>query len=105
MKWGRLETWRPKIAIPSRILALQIKLVDFCSSKARPPRTSKEALLALEGDNEHSFLSAASSPDRRRDVVYNKGRMEKGVLFCFSSRSSGWGKLRGVGSDSGTRLP
>lgn len=40
-------------------------------------------LLVLEGDNEHSFLSAASSPDRRRNVVYNKGRMEKGVLFCF----------------------
>ena len=63
-------------------------------------------LLVLEGDNEHSFLSAASSPDRRRNVVYNKGRMEKGVLFCFffPSYSRGCGKLRGAGSDFGTRL-
>ena len=87
------------------MLALQKKLVDFCSSKARPPRRSKETPLVLEGDNEHSFLSAASSPDRRRNVVYNKGRMEKGVfVFFFSSYSRGWGKLRGAGSDFGTRL-
>ena len=64
------------------MLALQKKLVDFCSSKARPPRRSKETPLVLEGDNEHSFLSAASSPDRR-NVVYNKGRMEKGVFVFF----------------------
>ena len=84
------------------MLALQKKLVDFCSCKVRPPRRSKETLLELEGDNEHSFLSAASSPDRRRDFVYNKGRMEKGVFF--PSHSRGWGKLRGAGSDFGTRL-
>ena len=66
------------------MLALQKKLVDFCSCKVRPPRRSKETLLELEGDNEHSFLSAASSPDRRRDFVYNKGRMEKGVFFSFT---------------------
>lgn len=97
LRWGLLETWRPKIDIPSRMLALQKKFAGFCHSRARPPKKSVNTV--LKGDNGHSFLSGVSSPHRTDDAC-NKGRMEK--WYFLVQDTVGWGKLSGRGSDFGT---
>lgn len=40
VKQGLPETWRPKIDIPSKMLALQENLAGFCNSKARAAKKS-----------------------------------------------------------------
>ena len=65
-----------------------------CAEKAcwflqQQSEARKEELLALPGDNECSFLSGASSPDRRRDDVCDKGRTEKGVFFLQDTAVAG----------------
>lgn len=84
MKWGLLETWRPKIAIPSRMLAVQKKLAGFCSSKARPARKScwrwKETM---------SVLSYQEPPAQTEGEVMSVTKAEWKRVF-FSFRTQPW---------------